>query len=500
MERKGKEVIYDLMKEYSSDFDKSKKDTAVILAAGHGKRIKSHTSKMLHKIWESPTVERVFNACKNGFKNSNSILVVGIKAVNVIKVIGKRENTLFAYQEEQNGTGHALQVGIEQISSDDYDGTVYVFPGDMGLIDAETVAKFKEDFESSSSDMMVLTGIYEGEPENNYYGRIIRVKDKDAEGNPSEDAGKVIEIIEHKDILAIPDGENYFTEYNGRKYSFTKRELIENNEYNSGVFAFKFQPLKKMIYEIKSDNAQGEIYVTDLISIFNQHGLNVGAVSPEKQYVLMGFNNKSVLKKMEEIARDLVYNKLKDLVMIEDADDFYIADEVVEQIIEMDRKGIPLDIFIGKGVYIGKNVKLNYNVEIRHGAYLNGNIELGENVIVWDRVHLSTYPNQTMRLGKNVQIFWDDIVKGNIRIDENSRIESSVIITGSDEFPVRIGKNVIVKGSSYLFGCIVEDDVHIEHCILIKKKLYRKTDSIGNVIPVKFYFPEPEGIEIVENL
>ncbi len=497
---KIKEEVYALQKEYSANFDKSRKDTAVILAAGHGKRIKSHTSKMLHKIWEVPTVERVFNACNKGLKESNTILVVGIKAANVIKVIGKRENTLFAYQAEQNGTGHALQVGIEQIDADDYDGTIYVLPGDMGLIDEETIAKFKADFESSNNDMMVLTGIYEGDPANNYYGRIIRVKDTDAEGNPSEDAGKVIEIIEHKDILAIPDGENYITEYNGRKYSFTKQELIENNEYNSGVFAFKYQPLKKMIYEIKNDNAQGEIYVTDLISIFNKNHLSVGAVSPSKQFVLMGFNNKSVLKKMEAIARDLIYDKIKDLVMIEDPDDFYIAEKVVEQILEMDKKGIPLDIFIGKGVYIGKDVKLNYNVEIKHGAYLSGNIQLGENVKIWNRVYLHTYPNQEMILGKNVQILWNNTIKGNISIDENSIIESSVTITGSDEFPVKIGKNVVIKGISYLFGCTIEDDIQIEHSILIKKKLYKKLDDNGNVIPLKFYFPEPEGIEIVENL
>ncbi len=494
------EEILSLQQELSADFDSNKKYTAVIMAAGHGKRIKSHTSKMLHKIWEVPTVERVYNACKAGLEESNSILVVGIKASNVMKVFGKRENTLFAYQAEQNGTGHALQVGIEQITDDNYDGVVFAFPGDMGLIDADTVRKFKDDFENSGDDMMVLTGIYEGEPENNYYGRIVRVPEKDAEGNVSEDKGNVIEIIEHKDILAIPDGEAYETEYKGRRYSFTKQELLENNEYNSGVFAFKYKPLKKLIYEIKNDNAQGEIYVTDLIAIFNKNGLKVGAVSPEKQYVLMGFNNKSVLKKMEEIARDLVYDKIKDLVMIENPDDFYIADEVVEQILEMDKKGIPLDIKIGKGVYLGSNVKLNYNVEIKRGSTLKGNIELGENVVIWDRTYLSTFPNQKIVIGNNSQIYWNDIVKGNIQIGENSRIESGVIITGSDEFPVKIGNNVVIKGTSYIFGCEIEDDVHIEHSILVKKKIYRKEDSNGNVIPVKFYFPEPEGIEVIEKL
>ena len=66
-------------------------ETAIILAAGHGKRIKSQTSKMLHKIWEKSTVQRVFEACKNGLPKSNSIIVTGIKAEDVIEVIGEQK-------------------------------------------------------------------------------------------------------------------------------------------------------------------------------------------------------------------------------------------------------------------------------------------------------------------------------------------------------------------------------------------------------------------------
>ena len=77
---------------FSSKFDVQKKETAIILAAGHGKRIKSHKSKMLHKIWGLPTVQRVYNACRNGIKKANLIIVVGIKAEDVIKVIGENRS------------------------------------------------------------------------------------------------------------------------------------------------------------------------------------------------------------------------------------------------------------------------------------------------------------------------------------------------------------------------------------------------------------------------
>ena len=115
MEVKEKNEIAGMVDKFSSEFNTKINEAAIILAAGHGKRIKSQTSKMLHKIWEIPTVERVYNACRNGITDINMIVVVGIKAKDVINVIGKREATRFAYQETQNGTGHAVQVALERI-------------------------------------------------------------------------------------------------------------------------------------------------------------------------------------------------------------------------------------------------------------------------------------------------------------------------------------------------------------------------------------------------
>lgn len=489
------------VKEFSSKFDYSLKETAIILAAGHGKRIKSKTSKMLHKIWEVPTVERVYEACSKGLGKANSIMVVGIKADDVMEVIGKRENSLYAYQEEQNGTGHAVQVALDKIDKEKYVGTVFVLPGDMGLFDSDTIKMFRDSFVKSNVDMMVLTGLYEGDPSENAYGRIIRVKDKDIDGNSAgEDKDKVIEIKEHKDILALSDREDYILEFNGRKYRYSKQELIENKEFNSGVYAFKYKHLIAQTDKLSSDNAQKEIYITDLIDLFNKNGLTVGAVSPEKQYVLTGFNNKSVLRQMDDLARSMVYEKLKDIIEFADPEDFFIDGNVVEDILEMDKKGIPLDIKIGKGVFIGKGVKLNYNIEFKKNAYLAGNVQLGQNIKIWENVHLSCYPNQRLILEDNTEILWGDIIKGNIVIGEGSRIESSVNMTGSDEHPLRIGKNVLIKGTSYLFGSIVEDDVHIEHSVVVNKKIKRVEDKSGNVQSVRYFIPSPEGIDLIQDV
>lgn len=291
-EKNDTKEVYKLVDKYSSEFGDAK-EIAIILAAGHGKRLKSEKSKMLHTIAGVPTVERVYNACKKAVEGISIIIVVGIKAADVMDYLGKRERTAYAYQEVQHGTGHAVQVALQELKNIPDDTIVYILPGDMGLIDAETIKQFRTEFLKSNADMIVLTGLYEGKTEDNYYGRIVRAKE----------SGNVIQIIEHKDILALPDDKPFTTTYKGKEYTYTKEELINNNEYNSGVFAFKYSKLAEMIGKLKSDNVQSEIYLTDLIALFNDKGYTVAATSPRKNYVVMGFNTQEVLKEMNEIAR-----------------------------------------------------------------------------------------------------------------------------------------------------------------------------------------------------
>lgn len=501
MNNNNHDDVIKTLNKLSSELNKGVKEIAIILAAGHGKRIKSHRSKMLHKIWEVPTVERVYNACVNSIKGINVLVVVGIKAKDVMEVIGKRKATLFAYQESQNGTGHAVQVALNKINKSFSDGIVYILPGDMGLIDEETILTIKKEFVKAGSDMLVLTGLFEGDIKNNSYGRIIRVKEKDTTGKSSgKDAGKVIEIMEAKDIDALPAEKPYRVVYNKKTYEYSKQELKDNREFNSGVYVFKYKKLTELINSLSSNNVQNEIYITDLISLFNKKNYSVTAANPHSPYVVMGFNNKSVLKEMEDVARKKVYEQLKDIIEIDDPDDFFIHEEIVDEIIETDKKNIPLDVKIGKGVYIGKGVKLNYNIELKKNVFVDGNVQFGQNVIIWQNVHLSALPNQILKIGNNVEILWGDIIKGNIEIGDDSRIESSVNMTGSDEYPLRIGKKVLIKGTSYVFGSIIEDEVYIEHSVLIKKQVEKVIKKDGTVLPIRFYLPMPEGIDAIADL
>jgi bifunctional UDP-N-acetylglucosamine pyrophosphorylase/glucosamine-1-phosphate N-acetyltransferase len=493
--------VYKKVDDFSLELDYTKNEVAIILAAGHGKRIKSTTSKMLHNIWGEPTVKRVYNACNNESFSMNTVLVVGIKALDVIDVFGKKENVAFAYQEFQKGTGHAVQIGLEKVATDKFKGIVYVFPGDMGLIDTETVTMFRNAFSKSGADMMVLTGIYEGNIEANQYGRIVRVKDVDIDGNSSgKDLNKVIEIIEHKDILAQKEDIPYITEYNGRKYGYSRKELIENREYNSGVYAFDYEKLTEQVENITSDNAQGEVYITDLIALFNKAGYSVDAVSPKNEFVVMGFNDKTVLKEMDDLFKEIICKKIRNIIEIKDPNDFFIEENIVNELIDLDKKGTPLDIIIGKGAYLGKGVKLNYGVQIKRNAHISGNVVLGKNVVISKNVNMTALLNQSIILGDNVIVERGDTIYGNISIGENSVIGSNVNLSGSDEHPVKIGKNVKIKGTSAIFGSIIEEDVEVEHCVIINKLVKRQLNEDGSVQKVKFVIPEPVGLDVIEEL
>ncbi len=97
---------------------------------------------------------------------------------------------------------------------------------------------------------------------------------------------------------------------------------------------------------------------------------------------------------MENIARQRVYNQLKEIVTFQDPEDFFIAEEVVNHILKMDKKGILVDLEIGKGAHLGKGVVLNRGVKIGKNSYLEGNIILGEGVKIGENVQISTYPEQ----------------------------------------------------------------------------------------------------------
>lgn len=486
MNEKKDQILDELMK-LDDKIDPSYPEVSVILSAGHGKRIKSEKSKMLHEIWGKPSVRRVCDAALKGLASPNQVIVVGKKALEVARALGKKKNRVFVFQEEQNGTGDAVRTAIGHKKLTSYTGDVYVFPGDMGLLSENIVLQLKENFKACKCDMLVMTGCFEGKTEDNYYGRIIKSRKND----------NVIEIKECKDILAMDKDAVYTALSRDKNETFSREELLNIREFNTGVYAFRIDLLKKFINSITADNVQGEIYVTDLIKIFNDNGYIVDSSQVENNNLAVAFNVKSVLKRMEETFRNMIYNRLKDIVTIDDADDFFIAEETVEDIIDRDREFPALDIKIGKGVFLSEKIKINRGLTIGRNSQLKGNVHIGQNVRIGENVFISTYPDQLIEIGDNTHIFHGNVIQGNVKIGRNVRIETGVRITGSTAHPVIIGNNVLIKGMTYIFGSVIEDDLLIVHSILNNMHVEKVEKKNGEIQPVKYILPYPEGLDSI---
>ncbi|MFH1569595.1 MAG: NTP transferase domain-containing protein [Gemmatimonadota bacterium] len=500
------DATHQLLRQLSTDPVPGVPRFGIVLAAGHGKRIRSDTSKMLHQIWGKPTVVRVADAVEAGLETPNQVIVVGIKAAEVANQVGARSGRIFAFQESPvvgrpGGTGDAVRVALEQLPADGPGRSVFVFPGDMGLLSGEVVAQFRRDFEAAGCDMMVLTGLYRGAPEQNYYGRIVRVPPVDRQGVPAgADEGRVIAIKEHKDILGLaPGAEEVFT-YHGRQYAFARQDLLAMAEINTLVVAFREQALRRHIGDMGTDNVQGELMLTDLVEILNRNGLVVQAVQATSDEDILAFNVKSVWRQMEALAMQRAYRRLMDIVTIVDEEDFYVADEVIDHILELDRCGGPLDIIIGKGAHVGPGVRLSRRVHLGDRCHLTGQVELQEGVRLGAGVQLSTHPGQTMVLEGGVEVLSRNILKGNLRIGRDSRIESGVIMTGSDDHPMRVGQGVVVKGTSYLYGCEVDDGLLIEHSVIKARHVQRVIRRDGSCQPIRYVLPPPEGLDSIAPL
>ncbi len=466
--------IWKYISEYSDKIDYSKNIVSIILAAGHGKRLKTESQKVLHKVWGIPSIKRISESAKQGLACENQIILVGHKAIEVIDTIGKTKNTVFVYQAKQKGTGHAVKTALDAIGNK-FKGGMFIFPGDMCLMDQDTIEIFAKCFKSLNSDMMLATGTYAGPSELNYYGRILSKNHR------------IIDLIEHKDILKLTNSQK-------------QKELLQNNEFNSGMYAFKTDKLIKHINKIRPNNVKKEIYLTDMVKIYNELGFSVDGFKIKDQDLIIAFNNKTVLKYMESVLRKKYYEQLKNIITIQDEEKFFIHEQVIKNIIKQDEEYGPLDISIGEDVYISKGVKLNKGVVIGKHAMLDGNIALGENSWIDKNVNISTYPDQTLKIGENSRILQGDIIKGNTVIGKNVRIESSVNITGSDEFPTRISDNCLIKGTSYIFGSIIEKDNWIEHSVLIKQCVCRTIRKDSSIQKVKYILPLPQGIDSLNSL
>ncbi|MBF6240280.1 Bifunctional protein GlmU [Nocardia otitidiscaviarum] len=214
----------------------------VVLAAGAGTRMRSKTPKVLHPLGGRSMLAHALHAA-NEIDPAHLITVVGHDREQVGAAVGRvsaelgREVTL-AVQEEQRGTGHAVQCALTALPAD-FSGDLLVTYADVPLLDGHTLNALLDEHRSYADSSAVTVLTFEPDDPNGY-GRIMR----DANG-------RVLEIVEHAD--ATP-------------------EQAAITEVNSGVYVFDAAVLRVMIGRIDTANARHELYLTDVLKLAREAG------------------------------------------------------------------------------------------------------------------------------------------------------------------------------------------------------------------------------------
>ena len=307
---------------------------AIVMAAGKGTRMKSKKSKLVQKIYGKEIVKRaVENAQKAGIHDI--VAVVGYQKEEVMEVLG--DSVKYAYQDEMLGTGHAVMQAKEFLAGKK--GKVLVLNGDVPLLRPDTLNKLVEKSIENREYATLLTAIYEN-PTG--YGRIIR-----------DEGGNIKGIVEEKD---------------------TKPSQRKIKEINAGIYCFDVEELFAALDKIKPNNAQGEYYITDVISIMNQKGLKTGAVIVEDNTEILGINDRIQLEMLTKVLQMRINTEhMKNGVTIEDVNNTYIYDDVQ---IGMDTVIHPNTI-IKSGVEIGEDCEIGPNSYIREGCKLSNKVKIG---------------------------------------------------------------------------------------------------------------------------
>ena len=410
---------------------------AVVLAAGKGTRLKSNKSKLVHKIYGKELVKRVVETAeKSDIKDI--IAVVGYKKEEVQKVLG--DTVKYAYQEEMLGTGHAVLQAEEYLEG--RKGKVVVLNGDVPIIRPETIKKLIEKSIKNKEYATVLTAIYNN-PTG--YGRIIR-----------DDGGNVKEIVEEKDL---------------------SEEQKSNKEINAGIYCFDIDELLKALKELKPNNAQGELYLTDVVKIMNDKGLKTGAVIVKDNTEILGVNDRMQLELLTKVLKMRINQyHMQNGVTIEDMDNTYIYDDVE---IGMDTVIHP-NTTIKSDVVIGENCEIGPNSYIREGCRLANTVKIGSFVEIKKAVigegtkvpHLS-YMGDCEIGGKTnigcgtITCNYDGFNKSKTIIGEHSFIGSNTNLVA----PVTLGENSFVAA-----GSTITDDVPSD-ALAIARQRQRNIDG-----------------------
>ncbi len=300
----------------------------VILAAGKGTRMFSAHPKVLHAIGGKPMLQHVIETAE-AINASRLHVVVGygadqIKSHFSESKLDKEINWLL--QEEQLGTGHAVQQSVSSIDSEDNSNTILVLYGDVPLIQASTLKQLLESADQNRLSLLTLST-----KRNHGLGRILR-----NEGN------EVVAIVEEKDANA---------------------EQKKITEVNSGIMAIPATRLAGWLQQLTNSNKQKEYYLTDIVALAVQDGCKINALTIEDEYEIQGVNDKTQLAQLE-----------KHLQMTKNS-------KLLEQGVTLRD---PARVDVRGELNCGQDVEIDVNVIFEGTVTLGNNVSIGANVIIKD--------------------------------------------------------------------------------------------------------------------
>lgn len=243
------------------------KTSAIILAAGEGKRMNSKLPKVLCEILGRPMINWVLKACDKA-KIEEKCIVLGKRADEIKKFITEKVD--FRIQKEQKGTADAVKSATDFLEKN-YHGDVFICCADAPLLDSKTIENSYISHKKTNASVTTISAKINN-PKG--LGRIVRDYKQD-----------IVKIIEEKDA---------------------KKEYLKIKEVNSGAYWFKIKELLKILDIIKSKNAQNEYYLTDAVKILFKRNKKLNCFVAQNKNVVLGANNKLELLKINEIAKNKI--------------------------------------------------------------------------------------------------------------------------------------------------------------------------------------------------
>ena len=295
---------------------------AIILAAGKGTRMKSKKYKVLHEVAGKPMVEHVLTNVKKAGVNQ-IVTIVGHGAEQVKDTLGNQ--SLYSYQNEQLGTAHAVKMAEEHLHTQE--GTTLVVCGDTPLITSETLQRLIAHHEETQAQVTVLSATAQT-PFG--YGRIVR--DQNHHLN---------RIVEEKDAT------------NAQK---------DINEISSGIFAFDNKTLFEKLKQVKNDNAQGEYYLPDVVTLILEDNGKAEVYHTDDFDEIMGVNDRIMLSHAEKALQHRInHHHMRNGVTIIDPNTTFIGSDVEIGMDTVIEPGVCINgkTFIGEDTHVGQYSEIN---------------------------------------------------------------------------------------------------------------------------------------------